>query len=81
MIIDTDKYVDAISAARMLGVTDTRVSALIRANRLGETVRVGHARLIPRERVEKFERLRPGIKKRRTSKELVAQALSENAAE
>ena len=80
MIIDTDRYVDAVSAAQMLGVTDARVSALIKANRLGETVLVGRTRLIPREEVLSFERLRPGVKKRATSKELVAEALRENAA-
>ena len=81
MIIDTDEYLDATATAKILGVTTRRISALVKTNRLGETVLIGHTRLIPRERVEKFERLRPGVKKRRTSKELVAQALSENAAE
>lgn len=77
MIIDTDKYVDTVSAAQMLGVTDTRVSALIRANRLGETVLVGRTRLILRERVLSFERLRPGVKKRAKSKEIVSAVLKE----
>lgn len=75
MIIDTDKYVDTVSAAKMLGVTDTRISALIRANRLGETVLVGRTRLIPRERVTSFERLRPGVKKKK--KETLADILKE----
>ncbi len=77
MIIDTDKYMDTVSAAKMLGVTDTRISALIRANRLGETVLVGRTRLIPRERVASFERLRPGVKKKAKSKEIVADVLKE----
>lgn len=77
MIIDTDKYVDTVSAAKMLGVTDTRISALIRANRLGETVLVGRTRLIPRERVLSFERLRPGVKKKLKSKEIVSDVLKE----
>ena len=79
MIIDTDKYVDTVSAAKMLGVTDTRISALIRTNRLGETVLVGRTRLIPLERVTSFERLRPGVKKKAKNKELVFKALQENA--
>lgn len=77
MIIDTDKYIDATTTARMLGVTTRRVSALIKANRLGETVLVGHTRLIPRERVLSFERLRPGVKKRAKSKEIVSAVLKE----
>ena len=75
MIIDTEKYVDATTAARMLNVTTRRVSALIKVNRLGETVRVGHTRLIPRDEVVNFERLPPGVKKRCENKELVVAAL------
>ena len=80
MIIDTEKYLDATTTAKMLGVTTRRVSALIKANRLGETVLVGHTRLIPRERVLSFERLRPGVKKKASSAELVTEALKENGA-
>ncbi len=81
MIIDTDKYIDATTTAKMLGVTTRRVSALIKANRLGDTVRVGHTRLIPRAEVEKFERLPPGAKKRVNSQEILSQALQENVTE
>lgn len=78
MIIDTEKYVDATTAARMLNVTTRRVSALIKANRLGETVRVGHTRLIPCDEVENFKRLPPGVKKKKpANREIVAEALSE----
>lgn len=77
MIIDTEKYVDTITASKMLGVTDTRISALVKANRLGETVLVGRTRLIPREQVESFERLRPGVKKKLKSKEIVSAVLKE----
>lgn len=80
MLIDTERYVDAVSAAQMLGVTRTRISALIRANRFKNIVRVGHARLIPREEVLSFERLPPGVKKKASSKELVSAALRENVA-
>ena len=78
MFIDTDKYVSAVTAARMLGVTDTRISALIRANRFKDTIRLGHARLISRAEIEKFERLPPGAKKKADSQELVMKALQEN---
>lgn len=81
MIIDTDKYVDATTTAKMLGVTTRRVSALIKANRLGETVLVGHTRLIPREQVMSFERLRPGVKKKAKSKEIISDVLKEIKAE
>lgn len=65
MLIDTDKYVDATTAAQMLGVTTRRVSALIKARRFEDTVRVGHTRLISRSEVENFRRLPPGVKTRR----------------
>ena len=81
MIIDTEKYLDATTTAKMLGVTTRRVSALVKANRLGETVLIGHTRLIPRERVLSFERLRPGAKKKSENKELITEALQENVAE
>lgn len=81
MIIDTDKYLDATTTAKMLGVTTRRVSALIKANRLGETVLVGHTRLIPREQVMSFERLRPGVKKKAKSKEIISDVLKEIKAE
>lgn len=77
LIIDTDKYVNVTTAAKMLNVTARRVSALIKANRFRDTVRVGHTRLIPREEVLNFERLPPGVKKKPMNKELVAEALSE----
>ncbi len=78
MIIDTDKYIDATTAAQMLGVTTRRVSALIKTQRFEDTVRVGHTRLISRKEVENFKRLPPGVKKKATSEELVSKALSEN---
>ena len=79
MIIDTDKYVDATTAARMLDVTTRRISALIKDNRLGDTVRLGHTRLIPREAIINFKRLPPGVKKKTGNKEIVHKALQENA--
>lgn len=78
MIIDTDKYVDATTAARMLNVTTRRISALVKDNRLGETIRLGHTRLIPREAVINFERLPPGTKKKLSNKTLVNEALRDN---
>ena len=77
MLIDTDRYVDATTAAQMLGVTTRRVSALIKAQRFEDTVRVGHTRLILRVEVENFRRLPPGVKKKRTSQEVISATLKE----
>lgn len=71
MIIDTDKYVDAVSAAQMLGITDARIRVLVKTQRLGETIRVGHTRLIPIEAVQNFKRLPPGVKKKTSNKEVM----------
>lgn len=79
MLIDTDRYVDATTAAQMLGVTTRRVSALIKAQRFEDTVRVGHTRLISRAEIENFRRLSPGAKSKRTSREVVSETLKELA--
>lgn len=77
MLIDTDKYVDATTAAQMLGVTTRRVSALIKAQRFEDTIRVGHTRLISRFEVENFRRLPPGAKSKRTSFDVISDTLKE----
>lgn len=71
MIIDTEKYMDATTVAQTLGVTTRRISALIKAQRLGETIRIGHTRLIPIEAVQNFKRLPPGVKKKTSNKEVM----------
>lgn len=75
MIIDTEKYWDAATTATLLGVTPRRVSALIKTQRLGETVLIGHSRLIPKEAVQNFKRLSPGVKKKPNSKEIMMNML------
>ena len=77
MIIDTDKYIDMTTTAKMLGVTTRRISALVQAQRLGETIRIGHTRLIPIEAVQNFKRLPPGVKQKADSKEIITKALRE----
>lgn len=81
MWIETDNYVDVATASRMLGVTGRRVSAICNTGRLGETVRVGHTRLIPREAVANFQRLPPGRKsKREQTEKLISDALAQSKA-
>ena len=64
MLIETDEYVDAVTAAKILGVTRARVSTLCNEGRFSGQVRVGHFWLIPRESVMNHERLKPGKKKK-----------------
>ena len=67
MIIDTDEYVDAATAARMLGLTTATISYQCKAKRFPGNVKVGRAMLIPRASVENYTRLKPGKKKRSDS--------------
>lgn len=64
MLIETDNYIDAAEAARILGIKRARMSQLCNDGRFSGQVRVGHFWLIPRESVMKHERLKPGKKKK-----------------
>ena len=63
MLIDTDEYVDASTAAKMLGLTTATVSMQVKAGRFPGHIKVGSTRLIPRVAVENYTRLKPGPKK------------------
>ena len=63
MLIETDNYIDAVTASKMLGITRARVSTLCKEGRFAGMVRIGHFWLIPREAVENFQRMKPGKKK------------------
>ena len=62
MIIDTDNYIDAGEAARILGIKRARMSQLCNANRFPGQVKIGHFWIIPRKAVDEFERETPGVK-------------------
>ena len=62
MLIETNEYVDAVTASKILQVTRARVSTLCRENRFLGQVRVGHFWLIPRKSVEEYQRKEPGRK-------------------
>lgn len=62
MIIDTDEYIDAVTAAKMLNVARATVSYHCKAGTFKGTVRVGGYWLIPRKSVEDYERGKPGRK-------------------
>ena len=64
MYINTDEYVDAVTAAKMLGLTRATVSFQLKANRFPGQVKIGHFWLIPRASVENYTRLKPGKKKK-----------------
>ena len=73
MIIDTDKYIDAGEAARILGIKRARMSQLCTANRFPGQVRIGHFWIMPLESVIEFERNTPGVKpKEKTKKETLS---------
>ena len=64
MMIETDEYVDATTAAKMLGLTRATISYQCKVGRFPGQVRIGHFWAIPREIVEKYTRLKPGKKKK-----------------
>ncbi len=64
VIIDTDEYIDAVTAAEILGVSRSAVSFQCKAGRFPGLVRIGHFWLIPRKAVENYTRLKPGPKKK-----------------
>ena len=64
MLIETDEYVDAVTAAEILGVTRSAISFQCKANRFPGQVKIGHFWLIPRVAVENYTRLKPGKKKK-----------------
>ncbi len=62
MFIDTDKYIDAGEAARIIGIKRSRMSQLCSSNRFPGQVKLGHFWLIPIEAIKNFERNKPGPK-------------------
>ena len=62
MIIETDEYIDAVTAAEMLGITRATMSYHCKNGRFPGLVRIGHFWLIPRKAVENYTRLKPGPK-------------------
>ena len=79
MLIETDNYIDAVTASKILGITRARVSTLCKEGRFAGMVRVGHFWLIPREAVEKFRRLPPGAKPKTKKKHSEDKALMTSA--
>ncbi|MBQ7196198.1 MAG: helix-turn-helix domain-containing protein [Synergistaceae bacterium] len=62
MLIETEDYTDAATAAKILGVTRANISILCKGNRFPGQVKIGHFWAIPRDAVENFTRLKPGKK-------------------
>ncbi|MBR0250782.1 MAG: helix-turn-helix domain-containing protein [Synergistaceae bacterium] len=60
MIIDTDEYIDAVTAAKMLEVSRPTMSYHCKVGNFPGTIRIGHYWLIPRKAVEEYVRRKPG---------------------
>ena len=58
----TDDYVSVHDAAIMLNVDRTRVNRLLYQGRFEGAVKIARNWVIPREVVENFQRLKPGVK-------------------
>ena len=57
-----EKYMTAPQAAEYLGLTRNRVGRLCIDGRFAGAVKIGRNWIIPREAVENFQRLKPGVK-------------------
>ena len=69
-------------AAKELGVDRTRANILCRQGRFAGAAKIGRNWVIPREAVENFQRLKPGVKsktkqQREEDRTLIAQTLEE----
>ena len=62
MIIDTDEYIDAVTAAQMLGISRATMSYHCKVGSFQGTVQVGHYWLLLRKAVENYVRKKPGPK-------------------
>ena len=62
MLIETDDYIDAATAAKMLDLTRATISTHCKANRFPGQVKIGHFWIMPIEAVKNFERNKPGVK-------------------
>ena len=63
MYINTDEYMDASEAAKILGINRARMSQLCSDGRFSGQVKIGHFWLIPRAAVAGYTRGKPGKKK------------------
>ena len=58
----TDEYVSAHDAALRLNIDRSYILALCRQGRFAGAAKIGTSWAIPREAVENFQRLKPGVK-------------------
>ena len=82
-LIEIDDLLSVPEAAKVLGVDRTRVNVLCRQGRFAGAAKIGRNWVIPREAVDNFKRLKPGVKsktklQREADKKIVEDALSLN---
>ena len=75
-----EQLISAPDAGKILGLTAVRVGVLCRQGRFNGAEKIGRNWVIPREAVENFKRLPPGVKSKtkqqqKEDKALIAQAL------
>ena len=70
---DLAEYVDMTTAASMLGVSTGRVSKLCTGGRIKGAFKFGGSWFIPKEGIEKFERLPRGVKPQKSMKAVFAE--------
>ena len=79
-MILSEHLLSAPEAGKILGLSTVRINVLLREGRFNGAEKIGRNWVIPREAVENFKRLPPGVKSKtkqqqKEDKALIAQAL------
>lgn len=69
-------YVDSVEAGRLLNITDARIRRLCLDGRFEGALKTGKSWIIPRESVDNFVRLSPGLKKKEKNSDLIKNAVT-----
>lgn len=77
-----EHLLSATDAGKMLGLSTVRINVLLNQGRFEGAEKIGNYWVIPREAVENFKRLPPGVKPKTPTRKddaaMIARALEEN---
>ena len=71
----SEHLISASEAGVMLGISTVRMNVLLRQGRFAGAAKIGRNWIIPREAVENFQRLKPGVKSKTKQRKAEDEAL------
>ena len=74
-----ENYIDQLTAANMLKITQGRISQLCQEGRFDGATKIGWSWVIPRSSVENFQRKRRGVKPKSYNEKSILQAAIQEA--